>query len=100
MKHALLNDGLIGVALLYYGQNYLIYPSAFPEGARTHVPKPSDFDLQHVDLDLTTPDNVLLKCYLLLQKKDIGHQRAGSVAYDTDISDEEVRKLWMGMFAF
>lgn len=44
-----------------------------------------------MDLDLTTPDNVLLKCYLLLQDKDIGHVRAGSVAYDSDFSDEEVR---------
>ena len=25
----------IGLGLLYYGQNYLIYPSAFPPGSRT-----------------------------------------------------------------
>ncbi len=25
----------VGMGLLYYGQNYLIYPSAFPPGSRT-----------------------------------------------------------------
>jgi len=31
---------LAGVGLLYYGQNFLVYPSAFPPGARngTHLP--------------------------------------------------------------
>ncbi|KAI6016771.1 hypothetical protein EDC04DRAFT_510250 [Pisolithus marmoratus] len=27
--------GTIGCGLLYYGQNYLIYPSAFPPESRT-----------------------------------------------------------------
>jgi hypothetical protein len=31
-----------GVGLLYYGQNYLIYPAAFPPGARTGAcPRPA-----------------------------------------------------------
>ena len=28
---------ITGFGLLYYGQNYLIYPSAFPPGSRTGV---------------------------------------------------------------
>ncbi|EIN04741.1 alpha/beta-hydrolase [Punctularia strigosozonata HHB-11173 SS5] len=61
----------VGFGLLYYGQNYLIYPSAFPPGSRTDVPKPSDWGLDYEDLTLVTPDNVTLRNYLLLQRKHI-----------------------------
>ena len=30
---------LPGIGLIYYGQNYLIYPSAFPPGSRIGVPQ-------------------------------------------------------------
>ncbi|KZT21886.1 alpha/beta-hydrolase [Neolentinus lepideus HHB14362 ss-1] len=61
----------IGVGLLYYGQNFLIYPSAYPPGSRTEVPVPSDFGLPYEDLRLTTSDNVKIQCYLLVQKRDL-----------------------------
>jgi len=56
------------MGLLYYGQNFLIYPSAFPPGARENVPAPSDFSIPYTDLELTTPDNVKIKTFLLLQR--------------------------------
>ncbi|KAH9991654.1 Alpha/Beta hydrolase protein [Russula compacta] len=60
--------GTLGMGLLYYGQNFLIYPSAFPAGARENVPVPSDFSIPYTDLELTTPDNVKIKTFLLLQR--------------------------------
>ncbi|KAH8827589.1 Alpha/Beta hydrolase protein [Flagelloscypha sp. PMI_526] len=70
----------VGAGLLYYGQNYLIYPSAFPPGSRTDVPTPTDFGLAYDDLELKTPDGVLLKCYLLPQSTSI--PRLHPEAYD------------------
>ncbi|KAF8495192.1 alpha/beta-hydrolase [Russula emetica] len=60
--------GTLGMGLLYYGQNFLIYPSAFPAGARENVPVPSDFSIPFTDLELTTPDNVKIRAFLLLQR--------------------------------
>ncbi|KAK0450350.1 Alpha/Beta hydrolase protein [Desarmillaria tabescens] len=60
-------------ALLYYGQNYLIYPSAYislgPEA--DIVESPSSFGLHYEDVDLKTSDGVTLRCYLLPQKKEL-----------------------------
>ncbi|OBZ78246.1 Protein bem46 [Grifola frondosa] len=61
----------VGFGLLFFGQNYLIYPSAFPPGSRTEVPVPTDFDLPYQDLQLTTIDGVKLRCYLMVQRKDL-----------------------------
>ncbi|KAH9024508.1 hypothetical protein EDB85DRAFT_274665 [Lactarius pseudohatsudake] len=60
--------GTVGMGLLYYGQNFLIYPSAFPAGARENVPVPTDFSIPYTDLELTTPDDVKIKAFLLLQR--------------------------------
>ncbi|KAF8908147.1 BEM46 family protein [Gymnopilus junonius] len=78
----------LSVGLIYYGQNYLIYPSAFPPGSRIDVAKPSDFELPYEDLELKTPDDVMLRCYLLPQRKDIGY---GGLHIDipSNLSDEE-----------
>ncbi|PBK83889.1 alpha/beta-hydrolase [Armillaria gallica] len=60
-------------ALLYYGQNYLIYPSAYislgPEA--DIVESPSSFGLHYEDVELKTSDGVTLRCYLLPQKKEL-----------------------------
>ncbi|KAI0726102.1 Alpha/Beta hydrolase protein [Fomitopsis betulina] len=80
--------GTVGVGLLFFGQNYLVYPAAFPQGSRKEVPKPSDFGLEYEDLELVTPDRVKLRCYLLTQKKDLSH--IGWDAVDSpEQSDEE-----------
>ncbi|KZT64669.1 alpha/beta-hydrolase [Daedalea quercina L-15889] len=80
--------GTVGVGLLFFGQNYLIYPSAFPPGSRTEVPTPIEFGLQYEPQELITPDEVKLRCYLLAQKKDLSN--LGGPAVDIpEQSDEE-----------
>ncbi|KAJ3994759.1 Alpha/Beta hydrolase protein [Lentinula boryana] len=65
--------GTLSAGLLYYGQSYLIYPSAFTKiGEDDGVPsKPASYGLHHELVDLKTKDGETLKCYLLLQKKDL-----------------------------
>lgn len=61
----------LSVGILWYGQGYLIYPSAFPPGSRTDVAKPTSYGIPYEDLDLETSDGVSLRCYLLKQNKNI-----------------------------
>ncbi|KAF8184836.1 Alpha/Beta hydrolase protein [Pholiota molesta] len=78
----------LGVGLIYYGQNYLIYPSAFPPGSRIDVAAPSDFELPYEALELKTSDDITLRCYLLPQKKDIGYSGA-FIDTPADMSEDE-----------
>ena len=98
---------MLGFGLLYYGQNYLIYPSAFPPGSRTgtfqlnhiicnthsasDVPKPSDFGLNYEDLILSTPDGIRLYSYIMRQQRELDHYQAGHVDTIEGQTDEEVR---------
>lgn len=103
----------VAFGLLYYGQNYLIYPSAFPPGSRTgnqlssirfgffsyscshrltEVPTPDQFGLQYHDLTLTAQDSTKLRCYLLVQSKDLPHADATEVPFDESTSNDEVCK--------
>ncbi|KAI0828536.1 alpha/beta-hydrolase [Trametes gibbosa] len=79
----------VGVGLLFFGQNYLIYPSAFPPGSRTEVPVPTDVGLPYQDLVLLTPDNVTLRCYLMTQRKTLPFFGAMPVETTADKTDEE-----------
>ncbi|KAF8218115.1 Alpha/Beta hydrolase protein [Mycena galopus ATCC 62051] len=82
----------VGAGLLYYGQNYLIYPSAFPSGSRTEdVPIPSDFGLPYEDLELKTSDDVTLRCYLLPQSKELSktHASATPVPGEDGLTEDE-----------
>ncbi|KIJ64023.1 hypothetical protein HYDPIDRAFT_28917 [Hydnomerulius pinastri MD-312] len=79
----------IGCGLLYYGQNYLIYPSAFPPGSRTDVDIPTKYGLVYEDLPLRTEDGVTLHCYLLMQRKEISQSQALRIDCDEDQSNEE-----------
>ncbi|KAI0084665.1 Alpha/Beta hydrolase protein [Irpex rosettiformis] len=87
---------LIGVGLLYYGQNYLIYPSAFPSGSRTgtfNVANPGQYGLPYVDLELKAEDDTTLRCYLLLQAKHLPQPDAAILPPGTIVdgmSDEEL----------
>lgn len=40
--------------------------------ANSDVPLPSEFGLHYEDLELKTSDDVILKCFLIPQKKDLG----------------------------
>jgi len=79
----------IGAGLLYYGQNYLIYPSAFPPGSRIDVPTPTDFGLSFEELVLHTSDGINLRCYLLPQAKDLHNPEAARVESKGQQTDDE-----------
>ena len=52
------------MALLYYFQTELIYPSAFPPESREKVDVPSNWKMNDwKEVTLTTPDNEKLHCY-------------------------------------
>ncbi|KAI0041478.1 alpha/beta-hydrolase [Auriscalpium vulgare] len=74
----------IGMGLLYYGQNFLIYPSAFPQGSRENVPVPTDFSLPYSDVTLTTADNVKVKAYLLTQRPKLHINGETRIEWDDD----------------
>ena len=99
-----------GFGLLFFGQNYLLYPFEFPPGSRTgafqrspratvfwtpvaEVPVPTDFDLPYQDPHLTTPDGVKLKCFLLTQRKELLKHGAKLIHSPEDETDEEVRSF-------
>lgn len=79
----------VGFGLLYYGQNYLIYPSAFPPGSRTDVPTPDRFGLAYADVELTAQDGVRLRCYLLQQARALPQPEAAGVSGAEGMSDNE-----------
>ncbi|KAI1792214.1 alpha/beta-hydrolase [Ganoderma leucocontextum] len=79
----------VGFGLLFFGQNYLIYPSAYPPGSRTEVPVPTDFDLPYRDLPLETPDGVKLRSYLLTQRKELPNIGAMPIESPDEESNEE-----------
>ncbi|KAI0764677.1 alpha/beta-hydrolase [Fomes fomentarius] len=79
----------VGFGLLFFGQNYLIYPSAYPPGSRSDVHVPTDFDLPYQDLPLTTPDGVKLRCYLLTQRKELSNHGAKPIQSPEEESNEE-----------
>ncbi|KAJ8473944.1 hypothetical protein ONZ45_g16114 [Pleurotus djamor] len=81
----------VGAGLLWYGQNYLIYPSAFPPGSRTEVATPAEFGLPYEDLVLNTSDGITLRCYLLLQSKELDHPQTANLAYGSRESEEQFR---------
>ncbi|KAG8883915.1 hypothetical protein FRB97_005589 [Tulasnella sp. 331] len=61
----------LGAGLLYYGQNFLIYPSGFPQGSRTDVATPMQYNMCYHDVTLETPDNIRIKAYLMLQRQEV-----------------------------
>ncbi|KAJ3784991.1 Alpha/Beta hydrolase protein [Lentinula aff. detonsa] len=83
--------GTLSAGLLYYGQSYLIYPSAFTKiGEDDGAPsKPASYGLHHELVDLKTKDGETLKCYLLLQKKDLPQVCATESGY-SEMADEQL----------
>jgi len=78
----------VGMGLLYYGQNYLIYPSAFPPGSRTDVPVPTQYGLPYEDIVLDTEDHVKIHAFWLIQRVDLPDE-ASVVPSTVGMSDEE-----------
>ncbi|WFD43995.1 bem46 protein, variant [Malassezia psittaci] len=54
--------------LLFVYQRALIYPSSFPEGSRTEVDTPEQYDLPYREMRLNTPDGEKLHVYVMLQQ--------------------------------
>ncbi|KAG7095054.1 hypothetical protein E1B28_005844 [Marasmius oreades] len=63
----------VGAGLIYYGQNYLIYPSAFMNVGPDNgvVDTPRDYGLVGEELELRTTDGTLIRAYLLRQRKEL-----------------------------
>ena len=56
------------------------------------VPKPTDFGLEYEEPELVTPDGFKLRCYFLVQKKDLGSSGRHTID-NPELSDEEVCPL-------
>ncbi|PQE12615.1 BEM46 family protein [Rutstroemia sp. NJR-2017a BBW] len=68
----LISSGIAALlsSLLYFKQKALIYPSAIPNGARTHVPRPSEFGLSDFEeLVIPTPDGEKLSAFYIRAPK-------------------------------
>jgi len=50
--------------ILRHGQHFCVYPSAFLDGPRCPY-APDDYRMPYDDVELTTSDGVVLRCYLL-----------------------------------
>jgi len=60
-------SGFLG-KLVWHGQKFLVYPSAYLEKPR-YVCSPHHYDLQHENIELLTSDRIILRCYLLRPAK-------------------------------
>ncbi|KAJ4344019.1 bem46 protein, variant [Ascochyta clinopodiicola] len=81
--------------LLYFKQNELIYPRAFPPDARTNVPRPSQFGLtDYEELFIPTPDGESLSAFYIRPNKQharnvtvlMFHGNAGNIGYRLPIA--------------
>ncbi|GAA5956380.1 hypothetical protein JCM10213_000556 [Rhodosporidiobolus nylandii] len=95
---------------LYLLQNKLIYPANLPSGSRTDVPQPSDFGMPFEAVDLTTPDGVRLKAFLIKYEQGgtkaeerptvlLLHANAGNVGHRLPIAKVFWQKMRCNVFA-
>lgn len=72
VSRVLLGTLTVGIAsaagLLYVYQRALIYPSSFPEGSRTLVDSPEQYNIPFQEFRLNTPDREKLHVYVMLQQ--------------------------------
>ncbi|KAI9094585.1 Alpha/Beta hydrolase protein [Phlyctochytrium arcticum] len=67
-----------GLLMLYTYQNSLIYPANFPPGSREKVATPAMFDMHdYEDIQITTPDGVVITAYLIRRRLEEGEQEEG-----------------------
>ncbi|KAF1915011.1 Alpha/Beta hydrolase protein [Ampelomyces quisqualis] len=93
----LASSGLAAIlsGLLYFKQNELIYPRAFPPDARTNVPRPSQFGITDFEeLFIPTPDGESLSAFFIRANKQharnvtvlMFHGNAGNIGYRLPIA--------------
>nr|OQO20002.1 hypothetical protein B0A51_12264 [Rachicladosporium sp. CCFEE 5018] len=86
----------LGSAALYYYQNEIIYPRNIPAGARTEVPRPSQYEMPNSEeLLLPTPDGETLSAFLMRPENKsqaapvtilMFHGNAGNIGHRLPIS--------------
>jgi abhydrolase domain-containing protein 13 len=54
------------------------------------VPVPTDFGLPYEDVELITPDNVRIKCYLMIQRNPLDIAGMTEIDIPEGKTDEEV----------
>lgn len=54
---------------------------------------PTDFGVNYEDLNLHTPDGIVLRSYLLRQRKDLDNHHSGKLNVNDDETDEEVGRM-------
>ena len=66
--------------------------------SRTHlfaeVAAPIDFGLPYQDVELVTPDDVKLRCYLMVQRKDMSNVNGAYVETKAEETDDQVRRVF------
>ncbi|KAF9109353.1 hypothetical protein BGX27_007700 [Mortierella sp. AM989] len=97
-----------GGALLYQFQCEIIYPASFPEGSRTLVAKPSQYNMPFEDLTLETPDKVKIRAYMIKQPDDLHaksrptilylHANAGNMGHRLSIAEVFYKKFGCNVF--
>ncbi|KAF8252748.1 alpha/beta-hydrolase [Wilcoxina mikolae CBS 423.85] len=96
-------------ALLYFKQSTLIYPRNLPEGARTEVPTPNQFDIADWEpINLFTKDGETLSCYFLKARKPkveeeeedvlFMHGNAGNIGHRLPIAQVFSDKMGFNIF--
>jgi hypothetical protein len=78
--------GFLG-KLLWHGQKFLVYPSAYLEKPRS-VLSPRDYGLQHEDIELLTADRIILRCYLLPPAKTSSGTKANKISEPIELGEE------------
>jgi abhydrolase domain-containing protein 13 len=92
------------IATLYFQQTKLIYPSAFPEGSRQQVPKPSEFGMNdYQDVVLKASDGVALKAYFIKNGASkttliYYHANAGNMGHRLPIAKQLMDRLGCNVF--
>lgn len=91
--------------LLYFKQTSLIYPRYLPEGARTEVPTPDEFDIRDWErVKLFTKDGETLNSYLLKARRSIGvtvlfmHGNAGNIGHRLPLAQVFTDQMGCNMF--
>ena len=101
----LVSTGVLGiVAMLYWNQNLLIYPSAFPQGSRINVPTPDSAGITNwEEMYIESEDKTKLHCYLLRSpaaKHTVVyfHANAGNMGHRMPIAKEMMNRLNCNVF--
>jgi len=95
-------------SLLYFKQKDLIYPSSIPSGARTNVPRPSQYGITDFeDLMIPTPDGEKLSAFYIRAPKSnsnrnltilMFHGNAGNIGHRVPIARMIVNTIGCSVF--